>query len=248
MSSIRRIICSNENNCKTEQIVKISNDESRHLFSVLRKEAGDLVEVLILQDSTAFLAEIISNTELKLIEKLEKTTQQNLELIVAIIKPSLCELIIEKATELGLSSICFFKAEHSRAGVKNIENKLDRFLKIRDHALKQSKSTIITKIEFFDSLQDYYSKHSKSLVKSESNLEKKYQTYLLNPNSEKSLIKLKKSNKYDDLYMIVGPEGGLSKNEVNVATKYGAIKASLGNTILKTETAAILATGLLLID
>jgi len=248
MSSIRRIICYSEANCTTGQIVKISKEESHHLFSVLRKKTDELIEILILKDSTAFLAKVISNTEVRLIKKIKKETKLKLQLVVATIKPTLCELIIEKATELGVSSICFFKAEHSRAGVKNIENKLERFLKIRDHALKQSKSTIITKIEFFGSLQDYYSKYLELHIKSESKLDTDSHTYLLSPESKQSLIKLKKSNKYDDLYLIIGPEGGLSENEVNIAIKHAAVKANLGSTILKTETAAILGSGLLLID
>ena len=60
---------------------------------------------------------------------------------------------------------------------------------------------------------------------------------------------MKNSNEFDDLYIIVGPEGGLNKNEVDLATnKFGAISTSLGDTILKTETAAIIAAGMFLVE
>ncbi len=59
---------------------------------------------------------------------------------------------------------------------------------------------------------------------------------------------MKNSNEFDDLYIIVGPEGGLSENEIDLASKTGAISTSLGETILKTETAAIIAAGIFLVD
>ena len=144
--------------------------------------------------------------------------------------------------------MCFFHAEHGRESSKNIESKLDRLLRIRDTSLKQSKSSIVTDIKIYSSLQQCLDKSLETQEKSKKTLASNKAILLLNPNKGGNIIKLKNSNEFDDLYIIVGPEGGLSKNENDLALKMGAISTSLGETILKTETAVIVAAGIFLVD
>lgn len=243
MANSPRVISSSTQNQKIGDTLALSDEESHHLRNVLRLRSGDTVEVLFKNFATCFLAQILkdgSNIEILLKTKLDYSVPKKIHLIVALIKPSLCELIIEKCTELGVSSICFFQAEYHREGAIFDDKKIIRFEKIRDAALKQSKSLAQTDLKIAKNIQEALSKypHSKGIYLSTEQA----------PNIIEVLTsyktKLEKSSNSDDLYLIVGPEAGLTKGEIEFAQSADVVAASLGKNILRTETASIISTGI----
>ena len=227
------------------RLVTLDAQESHHIIDVLRLKNGDEVEVFVSSLGISFdgiiktekpLTKIIITKELK-----SKLPTIRVHLIVALIKSSLCELIVEKCTELGLHSVCFFQAEFHREGA-NYEEFKKRFLrlnKIRDSAIKQSRTSVVTELRLTKDLGSALTEHF-SQTGLYLSLEQCPSIIELLTSTKATLEKI---NKIDDLYLIIGPEAGLSESEIKLANNRGATGVSLGKNILRTETACIVSSG-----
>lgn len=221
----------------------LSQEESHHLINVLRLKIGDTLEIFFKKLNACFIAEIISDKpeiQIQLNSEIKIKAPKRVHLVVALIKPSLCELIIEKCTELGVSSISFFQAEHHREGAVADHKKTARFEKIRNAALKQSKTFVQTEIKLHKNLASALNTHNKAFGAFLTLEQAPGIIELLTSSS----TNLENSSNYDDLYLVIGPEAGLTKGEIEVAKSAGAVAASLGENILRTETASIVSTGI----
>lgn len=238
MANNKRVISNTKTKCKIGDFLTLSSEESHHLLNVLRLKIDNLVEVLLDNSGQCFLAKITKDkviAEIEILEEIKTKQPKNIHLIVALIKPTLCELIVEKCTELGVSSIIFFQATHHREGAIYNEKKITRLNKIRDAALKQSKSFVKTEIRISPNLELSISPFTKT--------KGIYLSVEQAPNIIEVLTSetptLEKLSNFDDLYLVVGPEGGLTKEEIEIVNAAGARAVSLGKNILKTETASI---------
>ncbi len=195
-------------------------------------------------------------------------------LIAAWIKPQRAELLVEKATELGASAIYFFTAARSRTAHTRPDsaNRLRRLELIRDSAVKQSGTSVMPPVfihaELHDALHGAHGEsnttaasHEQRIVlrapqlpdKNKQNRQntspikgacntKRTPALMQQPVPVKSLLELIKPNA--DFYFIVGPEGGFSEHELELVNNYGYQPATLGANVLRTETAAMIACGL----
>ena len=128
---------------------------------------------------------------------------------------------------------------------KKIEfKKISRWQKISEVASKQSKRDVIPKINNVITIKDI------------CNIMSEYDIVLLAYENEKTntlkneLIKLKNDAKNKDLKIgiIIGPEGGLEKEEVEILKENGAKVITLGNRILRTETVALVLIGIIMYE
>jgi len=151
------------------------------------------------------------------------------------------ELIIQKATELGVSAIVSFKSEKSISleERETKQKKAHRWQEIAIKAVQQSRRAKVSLVEeyrFFEEALEYCSEVGLKILLWEKEGEslrdilKKYSTS--NPPFKKT-------------YLMVGPEGGFTEEEVRLAEKKGFIPVKLGQRILRTETAAITLVGIL---
>ncbi len=205
-------------------------DESRHIVKVLRKKVGD---TLYITNGNGFLftAKIaiadqkncvvsIENSEFK------KPTDYKLHLAVAPTKMNdRYEWFLEKATEIGITSITPIFCDHSER--KNV--KLDRFEKILQSAMKQSLHLYLPTLNQPISFKDYINKDFSGdlFIAHCEETDKKSLKSEIKPNTE--------------ITILIGPEGDFSVNEIETAIKNKFIPVTLGNTRLRTETAAIVA-------
>ena len=205
-------------------------DESRHIVKVLRKKVGD---TLYITNGKGFLftAKItiadqkncvvsIENSEFK------KPTDYKLHLAVAPTKMNdRYEWFLEKATEIGITSITPIFCDHSER--KNV--KLDRFEKILQSAMKQSLHLYLPTLNQPISFKDYINKDFSGdlFIAHCEETDKKSLKNEIKPNAETTIL--------------IGPEGDFSVNEIETAIKNKFIPVTLGNTRLRTETAAIVA-------
>lgn len=205
-------------------------DESRHIVKVLRKKVGD---TLYITNGNGFLftAKItiadqkncvvsIENSEFK------KPTDYKLHLAVAPTKMNdRYEWFLEKATEIGITSITPIFCDHSER--KNV--KLDRFEKILQSAMKQSLHLYLPTLNQPISFKDYINKDFSGdlFIAHCEETDKKSLKSEIKPNAETTIL--------------IGPEGDFSVNEIETAIKNKFIPVTLGNTRLRTETAAIVA-------
>jgi 16S rRNA (uracil1498-N3)-methyltransferase len=135
------------------------------------------------------------------------------------------EWFLEKATEIGLQEITPIICEHSERKVI----KTDRFQKILESAMKQSLHYYLPKLNEPISFRDFINKENKG------------QKFIAHceETDKKSLKNELKTNQ--DITVLIGPEGDFSVKEIQSALEQNYIPVSLGQTRLRTETAAVVA-------
>ena len=224
----------NKNLTEDDSRLIIEREESRHIVRVLRKKVGDTIYVTN-GKGVLFTTKIDvinkNNTELKVINsKKESKSKFHINIAVAPTKNNdRIEWFIEKSTEIGINTISTILCEKSER--KKI--KMDRLEKIIISAMKQSlqlHKPILQELVSFEG----FIKNCKSDNKFIAHCKESEKLFLNN-------CKLKAKT----ISVLIGPEGGFSDNEIDLAEKHGFISVSLGNNRLRTETAAIAATQIL---
>ncbi|MCI8272965.1 MAG: 16S rRNA (uracil(1498)-N(3))-methyltransferase [Clostridia bacterium] len=232
---------------KTSQIeentIKILGEDVKHIKNVLRKENGQIIEVCNQEDGKIYECKIVQLLEQEIICNIEKCIKkQGSKIIVDIYqglpKADKMELIIQKSVELGANSIIPVQMKRSIVKIdkKNENRKIERWQKISESAAKQSKRNIIPKIENVVTIQDIIkSKNKYNLIIVA--YEEEQDNYIKN---EISKIKeqIKEQEKMQ-IGIVIGPEGGLEKEEVQELKNNGAKIVTLGKRILRTETVAL---------
>lgn len=214
--------------------VTLTNDQEHHILKVMRMRTKDRITCVF--NGEIYLCEIKSSTPLKIevIEKLEENNELdvNVTLLYCLPKGDKLELVLQKATELGVKEIILVQSERCVAKIKNEdrERKLKRFNSIVKEASEQSKRSfvpIINKIISFRDISKYQFNHSFIAYENE-----KGETYY---------SKLKNIHNKETIGILIGSEGGFSPNEVAYAKENGYISISLGKRILRSETAVFYA-------
>ena len=145
------------------------------------------------------------------------------------------ELIIQRGTELGVSEFVpvSFKRSIVKISPKDEKKKIDRWNKISEVAAKQSKRDIIPKVRNVESI--------KNVCNEIKNYDIVLLAYELEENNyiKNELLKIKNTKENYKIAVIIGPEGGIEKEEVEVLENAGAKVISLGKRILRTETVAL---------
>jgi 16S rRNA (uracil1498-N3)-methyltransferase len=243
--------------------VSLSAAQTHHARNVLRLNEGDHCEVLCPLTARVAVGTLasVADTEcrISLLRLLPSRATPRVYLLVGAPKPAKADLIVEKAVELGVRSVCFFGAERSQAPAKSsqIATRIARLERVRDAALKQSRSPVTTVIDYQQDLATTFKLLNPSATRGEIRL-----ICLLSgqaPTREHPTIielfrkhtivdklsppALENSDQSVESYVLVGPEGGFTSSEIELAFRYFFCAASLGQTQLRTETAAILASG-----
>lgn len=205
-------------------------EESKHIIKVLRKKEGD---TLLVTNGFGFLfkTEITIASDNKCTVKINSFEQQEkpkfqLHLAVAPTKMNeRYEWFLEKATEIGIQEITPIICEHSERKVI----KIDRFQKILESAMKQSLHYYLPQLNEPILFKDFLKKERNS------------QKFIAHceETDKKSLKNELKTN--EDVTILIGPEGDFSVKEIQLALEHNYIPVSLGQTRLRTETAAIVA-------
>ncbi len=215
---------------KKDNMFILNDSDYYHIKVVMRLKIGEKVEVVY--ENIPYLCEIIDNYQIKLLKELElKEFKTNTVMILPLLKEQKMDLILQKATELGVSEIILFNAKRSivKLDEKQELKKLERWQRICKEASEQSKRVTIPNIRFIKDLKDLEKlegiKLICSTVESSNNLKKV----------------LQESKKCVKINMIVGPEGGFEPKEEQEIIKIGFIPVTLGNTILRVETVPLFA-------
>mgnify|MGYP000926223162 CR=1 FL=1 len=220
-----------ENNGKI--LIKDKSD-CNHIQNVYRLNVGH--ELRIIDGEYEYFTEItqISKKEVsvKILEKKEDSYSLNVNIDVAmgILKNDKMNLAIQKLTEIGVNKISPLKTE--RVVVK-INEKKEKWDVVVREALKQCRGIKFTEITPVKKLAEIdYSKYDKIIFAYE------------NSDESKSLSEIIEKEDKNILY-IIGPEGGITQEEVDFLKNNKAIEISLGKRILRAETAAIVVCGII---
>ncbi|KQB39730.1 16S rRNA (uracil(1498)-N(3))-methyltransferase [Flavobacterium aquidurense] len=205
-------------------------EESRHIIKVLRKKDSDILHVTngfgLLFETEITLASDNKCTVQVLSIKKSPEPKFHLHLAVAPTKMNdRFEWFLEKATEIGIQEITPIICDRSERKVINLE----RFEKIILSAMKQSNETYLPKLNEAISFKEFIKQKNKGLqlIAHCEETDKKSLKDILKPN--------------ESVTMLIGPEGDFSEKEIALAIENNYQPVMLGNTRLRTETAAIVA-------
>lgn len=220
----------NPNINNTDTSFVFDKEESKHIIKVLRKKESDILFVTnglgyLFKTEIALASDSKCTVNILSFEKQEEP-KFNLHLVVAPTKMNeRYEWFLEKVTEIGVQEITPIICEHSERKII----KTDRFQKIIESAMKQSLHYYLPKFNEPISYKDF--------IKKEINGQK----FIAHceETDKKSLKNELKIN--TDCTILIGPEGDFSVKEIQLALDNNYIPVSLGNTRLRTETAAIVA-------
>ncbi len=221
---------------------------AHHMGKVLRLAPGEQVTVCT-GDGMVYVAELEQfskdSVTARIVETLENQKETEVQIILyqGMPKGDKLELIIQKCTELGISAV--IPVETGRSIVHLDSNKaakkIERWQKIAHEASQQSKRVQVPAVGPYLSwkqcLQQLQQDDGLTIIFWEDE-----QTQSL-----KQLLK-SQPQKPQKINLIVGPEGGLSEDEVNQLREIGAVSASLGKRILRTETAGLAGTAIILYE
>ena len=210
--------------------IQFSKEESKHIIRVLRKSLGDTLHITN-GKGVLFTSEIISadqkNCKAKIItSKIQPKRTYSLHLAVAPTKMNdRYEWFLEKATEIGIDSITPIICDNSERRVI----KAERYEKITLSAMKQSLNCYLPKLHEAINYKDFIAQNHEGAL---------FIAHCEETN-RKSLKHELSAN--TDITILIGPEGDFSTNEIELAIQSNFTPVTLGDTRLRTETAAIVA-------
>ena len=230
-----------ENQINNNKITIIGNDVN-HIKNVLRQKNGDKITICDTSKEQDYLCKIDKieekSIDCNIIEKLENNTESNVKVTIfqGLPKADKLELVIQKSVELGAYDITPLQMKRCvvKLNEKDKLKKIQRWQKISEVAAKQCGRNIIPKINNIVN------------VKEVCNLCNEYDIVLIAYENEKEntlkkeLKNLKKLDKEEiKVAVIIGPEGGIAPEEIEMFEENGAKIITLGNRILRTETVAL---------
>ena len=151
------------------------------------------------------------------------------------------DYIIQKSTEIGVKEIYPLITNRTIVKIKNKkkeQSKLDRWKTIAEEAAKQSKRDYVPKVQRIIDFEEML-----KLLNGNQNIIVPYEM-------EESLsLKDSLNNiKTGKIHLIIGPEGGFEKDEIDLLKSIGGQSISLGPRILRTETAGLVAASIILYE
>ena len=205
------------------------DSDIKHIIKVMRLVSGDYFEVVY--DKMVYHCKIENTIPFSyIIESTSNEEDRTIGLTVAVglVQEQKMDLILQKLTELGVETIIPLKTERSIVKLDEIRfaKKLVRWQMICKEASEQSFRNVIPNITNVMTIDDLKNIDIDiKLVcstKEKDNIINKYVDNL---------------RKDDNIIFVIGPEGGLSANEEDKLNSYGYKSISLGNRILRVETA-----------
>jgi 16S rRNA (uracil1498-N3)-methyltransferase len=250
MSNLR-IYCSSKLQLERETI--LDPRASHHILNVMRLGIGAKITLFDGQGGE-FSVKILANqpnpdkqkcvlvlpTEFfACTEKDSRESPLKIHLGQAIARGEKMDFIIQKATELGATSITPLMSEHCNVKLTNdrLENRLQHWQSVAIHAAEQSGRCHVPQINSPKTL--------KTWITNTQNIPCEIKLLLFPETHTTLTITLAQRSEHKEhptqIALLVGPEGGLSKEENAFAQQHGFCAIKLGPRILRTETAALVA-------
>ena len=215
-----------------DNVFTLNNDDYYHIKTVMRMNESNNIEVVYQKE--VYLCSLEFNDNNIIIHKEKKVDSKELLnkeiiLVIPLLKETKMDYILQKATELGVTKIIPVEMERSiiKLDKGKEEKRIERWTRICKEASEQSMRVtipVITEVKKLTELSDIDG--TKMLC---STVEKQ--------NTIKMFLQSIKN--YDKIIIVVGPEGGISPKEESLLNKQGFISVTLGNRIMRVETAPL---------
>lgn len=232
--------------------ITVSGGEVHHILDVLHKKIGDKISLFdgMANEYTAEIARVSGMGKERVISariiSAGKSVNEpgiKITLYQSIPKSSKMDFIVRKCTEAGVFKIVPVISERTVVKLDSAKKhaRVTRWREIARNAAQQSGRGVVPEVggvvDFSGMLKDCAQKDSCRIILWESERTKSLKEYLKNNYRGNSSISI-----------IIGPEGGFSHGEVAEAEKSGFIKVTLGPRILRTETAGLITTAIILYE
>lgn len=223
----------------------IEGEDVKHISKVLRCKVGEKLEICD-KDNSEYVCEITdiskNQVDLNILEKNEIKRESDLKvkLYQGLPKSTKMEFILQKLTEVGVDEIILVSTKRSVVKVddKKEGKKLERWERIIYEAAKQSKRgkipTLRGVLSFDEALEDM-----------------KNNDMNICPYENEKTVSIKSAIRGSDINNIgifVGPEGGFEEEEIQTLQDIDSKVVSLGPRILRTETASVVASSIVLYE
>lgn len=214
----------------------LEDTDFHHVKNVMRMKSKD--QLVCIYNQKSYLCEINFSTTsytISMIKELDESKELPIaiELYQALIKNDKFDFIVQKATEIGVAKIIPTICARSIVKVDKAKqvNKLQRYQKIMKEACEQSRRTFIPQMSGYCNLKDIYLDNDTLGIIAYENQNQPQTFHHV----------LKELKNYKKVAIVIGPEGGFVENEIKLLIQKGFHCVSLGNRILRSETAAIYA-------
>ena len=227
-------VIAEKKNISDTKIIIDNKLDCGHIQNVYRLQIND--ELRVIDGEFEYLTKILSVSKrevvLEIIKKMEDnySLDVNIDMAVGILKNDKMNLAIQKLTEIGVNKIIPLKTE--RVIVK-INEKKEKWETVVREALKQCRGVKFPKVSEIKKICEInYERYDKIIF-----------AYENSENSKPIFELIDKKDK--NILCVIGPEGGITKEEVNFLKEKNAFEVSLGARILRAETASIVVAGII---
>ena len=221
-----------------DEIIELPKDVTHHVLHVFRHNMEKPITVTGSDNRCGtyqITAEVDGKAQAKLIEYVEGNLASYRTILVqSLLKGEKLEWVLQKATELNVDTIYLVPTANcvAKYDEKKLQSKVNRWEKIMLEAAQQCGQNHLPTLVVGETLLQALDIESEALklVAYENEAGQTIKDVLKTLHSDKSVT---------DVLICIGPEGGYQEKEINAIIKYGGKSVSLGNTILRAETAAI---------
>lgn len=216
--------------------IYITGDDCHHIGMVMRMKLGD--KVYVSDQVRSFIASITDikkdQVVLEICEELheEKELPYNVTIAQGLVRREKMEEVIDYITELGAASYIPVVMNRSivKVNLEQMEKKSTRYAKIAKEAAEQSHRLKIMEVKNVVSWKEF--------LKLSSSYDLCLYAYEASPKDD-SLKQILKTKKYQNILVVVGPEGGISEKEVADLKANNFLPITLGPRILRTQVAPL---------
>ena len=207
-----------------------------HIYNVLRAKIGEILEVVDIESKTLYITEITDGNGNLKVKDIVKKEENNTRITIyqAAIKGERFEYFLEKTTELGVDEIFVIPLKRNVVKFKENEKnkKEERFRKILESSSKQSRRLDIPKLKILNNNEMINSLEKEDIVFV------LYEQILKETIDVRNMANIIRENRYNNIGIIIGAEGGIDDTEIEEFKKLKNAKiVTLGNRILRAETA-----------
>ena len=221
-----------------DSLITLDKDAARYLSSVLRMTSGQMLN-LFNGDGGEYVAEVVSLSKNQVTVSIKESLPNDREsllkihLVIGISRGERMDWVIQKATELGVHTITpiFTERTEVKLAGSRLEKRLVHWQQVSISACEQCLRNVVPTINSAVSLQQCLGTHDGGLK------------IVLHHRTERPLTELQNTNNH--VTILVGPEGGLSDDEITLAESNGYNAVKLGPRVLRTETAPLAAISIL---
>lgn len=211
---------------KKNDLFILDSGDLHHISNVMRMKNGDFIEVVF--DKVLYKCKVLFDNNISIVYDSilpGNDDIMDIVLVIPVLKEQKMDLVLQKATELGATRIIPIITERCVVKLNDKESKkLDRWSRIVKEASEQCKRINVPIIDNVHTISDLNFSDGVKLVCSTRENEKNIKNVMHNLNG------------CAKMYIVVGPEGGLSIDEENKLNSLGFVSVTLGKRIMRVET------------